>query len=79
MKCMDEFGQIVMTIFYEVDPSDVTKQAGDFGKVFKKTCKGKTKEDIGNWREALAKVATIAGLVTIQANGSFFRFLTITS
>ncbi|KFK22095.1 hypothetical protein AALP_AAs73230U000200 [Arabis alpina] len=61
MKCREELGQTVMTIFYKVDPSHVKKLAGDFGKVFKKTCAGKSKEDIQRWREALVKVATIAG------------------
>ncbi|CAN7075811.1 unnamed protein product [Brassica oleracea var. botrytis] len=46
MKCKEELSQTVMPVFYEVDPSDVKKQAGDFGKVFKKTCKGKTNEVI---------------------------------
>ncbi|CAF1787149.1 unnamed protein product [Brassica napus] len=61
MKCREEFGQTVMAIFYKVDPSDVKKLTGDFGKGFGRTCAGKTKEDIGRGREALAKVATIAG------------------
>ncbi|KAG7543766.1 Toll/interleukin-1 receptor homology (TIR) domain [Arabidopsis thaliana x Arabidopsis arenosa] len=61
MKCREELGQTVMTIFYDVDPTDVKKQTGDFGKVFKKTCKGKTKEDNKKWRNALEAVATIAG------------------
>ncbi|KAL0691801.1 hypothetical protein Bca4012_091480 [Brassica carinata] len=61
MKCKEELGQTVMPVFYEVDPSDVKKQAGDFGKVFKKTCKGKTNEVIVKWSQALAKVATLAG------------------
>ncbi|VVB14047.1 unnamed protein product [Arabis nemorensis] len=61
MKCRQELGQTVMAIFYKVDPSDVKKLSGDFGKVFKKTCAGRTEEDIGRWRQALAKVATIAG------------------
>ncbi|CAA7039734.1 unnamed protein product [Microthlaspi erraticum] len=61
MKSREELGQIVMAIFYKVDPSDVKKLTGDFGKVFKKTCAGKTNEDIGRWRQALARVATIAG------------------
>ena len=61
MKCREELGQTAMAIFYKVDPSDVKKLTGDFGKVFRRTCAGKTKEDIGRWREALAKVATIAG------------------
>ncbi|CAH8277391.1 unnamed protein product [Arabidopsis lyrata] len=61
MKCREELGQTVMTIFYDVDPTDVKKQTGDFGKVFKKTCKGKTKEDIKRWQNVLEAVATIAG------------------
>ncbi|CAA7031056.1 unnamed protein product [Microthlaspi erraticum] len=61
MKCRKELGQTVLAIFYRVDPSDVKKLAGDFGKVFKKTCAGKTKEVIEGWRQALANVATIAG------------------
>ncbi|XP_010442102.1 PREDICTED: disease resistance protein TAO1-like [Camelina sativa] len=61
MKCREELGQTVMVVFYKVDPSDVKKLNGDFGKIFKKTCVGKTKQDIGRWRQALAKVATIAG------------------
>ncbi|CAA0300175.1 unnamed protein product [Arabidopsis thaliana] len=67
--CLDELveimkkesGQKVITIFYEVDPTDVKKQKGDFGKAFKKTCKGKGKKKIKTWRKALEDVATIAG------------------
>ncbi|ESQ41079.1 hypothetical protein EUTSA_v10012489mg [Eutrema salsugineum] len=61
MKCREELGQTVMAIFYKVDPSDVKKLTGDFGRVFRKTCSGKKKEDTERWRQALAKVATIAG------------------
>ncbi|KAH0896234.1 hypothetical protein HID58_045802 [Brassica napus] len=61
MKCKEDLGQTVMPVFYEVDPSDVKKQTGDFGKVFKKTCKGKRNEVTRKWSEALAKVATLAG------------------
>ncbi|KAL1209282.1 Disease resistance protein TAO1 [Cardamine amara subsp. amara] len=67
--CLDELVEImkkeldqkVVTIFYEVDPTDVKKHTGYFGKVFKKTCKGKTKEKIETWRKALERVSTIAG------------------
>ncbi|CAN7005399.1 unnamed protein product, partial [Brassica rapa subsp. trilocularis] len=61
MKCREELGQTVLAVFYEVDPSDVKKLAGDFGRVFRKTCAGKTNECIERWRKAFAKVATIAG------------------
>ncbi|XP_013628701.1 PREDICTED: disease resistance protein TAO1-like isoform X1 [Brassica oleracea var. oleracea] len=61
MKCREELGQTVMVVFYKVDPSDVKKLTGYFGKVFRKTCVGKSKEDIGRWKETLAKVSTVAG------------------
>ncbi|CAN6900684.1 unnamed protein product [Brassica oleracea] len=61
MHCREEFGKTVMSIFYEVDPTDVKKQTGYFGKVFEKTCEGKTEEEIRRWKHALAEVAQIAG------------------
>ncbi|EOA33485.1 hypothetical protein CARUB_v10019662mg [Capsella rubella] len=61
MKCKKEFGLTVFAIFYEVDPSHVMKLTGEFGAVFEKTCKGRTKEDIRRWRQAFKEVATVAG------------------
>ena len=61
MKCKEELGQTVIPVFYKVDPSHVKKLRGYFGKVFEKTCEGKSKEDTEKWRHALEKVATIAG------------------
>ncbi|XP_022545824.1 probable disease resistance protein RPP1 [Brassica napus] len=61
MTCREEFGQTVISLFYEVDPTHVKKQTGDFGKVFKKTCVGKTKDEIQRWKHALTEVAQIAG------------------
>ncbi|CAN6888855.1 unnamed protein product [Brassica oleracea] len=64
MKCRDEDKQTVEVIFYEVDPSDVKKQKGDFGAVFEKTCAEKTTEEIERWRKALQIVAQLAGYHT---------------
>ncbi|CAA7053839.1 unnamed protein product [Microthlaspi erraticum] len=61
LKCKEDKGQIVMTIFYGVDPSDVRKQTGDFGKVFRETCRRKTEEERRRWSQALTVVGNIAG------------------
>ncbi|WZZ26560.1 hypothetical protein YC2023_009961 [Brassica napus] len=61
IKCREELGQIVMPIFYEVEPTDVKRQKEYFGSVFEKTCEGKSVEDIEKWKQALKEVATIAG------------------
>ncbi|KAL0794128.1 hypothetical protein Bca101_065505 [Brassica carinata] len=61
LKCKEDIGQIVMTIFYGVDPSEVRKQTGDFGKVFKETCRRKTEEERRRWSQALTDVGNIAG------------------
>ncbi|KFK26757.1 hypothetical protein AALP_AA8G289500 [Arabis alpina] len=52
---------MVIPIFYEVDPSHVRKQTGDFGKAFEITCEGKAEDHIERWKKALAKVAGLAG------------------
>ncbi|KAG7585198.1 Winged helix DNA-binding domain superfamily [Arabidopsis thaliana x Arabidopsis arenosa] len=60
-KCKEVMGQIVMTIFYGVDPSDVRKQTGDFGTVFKEISANKTEEERQRWSQALNDVGNIAG------------------
>ncbi|XP_018488401.2 disease resistance-like protein DSC2 isoform X2 [Raphanus sativus] len=64
MKCRDEDEQMVEVIFYEVDPSDVKKQKGDFGHGFKKTCAEKLTDEVERWRKALQNVAQLAGYHT---------------
>ncbi|CAA7026294.1 unnamed protein product [Microthlaspi erraticum] len=61
LNCKEEFGQIVIPVFYGLDPSDVRKQTGDFGKIFEKTCNNKTEEVKNRWKEALTDVANILG------------------
>ncbi|XP_010449692.1 PREDICTED: disease resistance protein RLM3-like isoform X2 [Camelina sativa] len=60
-ECHEEFDQMVIPIFYKVDPSHVRKQTGQFGKVFGETCIGRTENEIRKWMRALAEVANLAG------------------
>ncbi|KAG2325160.1 hypothetical protein Bca52824_007888 [Brassica carinata] len=61
LKCKEDQGKIVMTIFYKVDPSCVRKHNGDFGSIFKTTCEGKSEEVKLRWTKALTDVANIEG------------------
>ncbi|XP_013606146.1 PREDICTED: disease resistance protein RPS6-like isoform X2 [Brassica oleracea var. oleracea] len=60
-KCKDIFGQLVIPIFYRLDPTHVRKQTGDFGEVFDKTCHIKTEDKKNQWKQALTDVANIHG------------------
>ncbi|GKB48495.1 Toll/interleukin-1 receptor domain-containing protein [Tanacetum coccineum] len=52
--------QIVMPIFYDVDPSDIRKQKRKFGKAFaKQEAENVTKA--GSWRKALVDASNISG------------------
>ncbi|PWA51806.1 toll/interleukin-1 receptor (TIR) domain-containing protein [Artemisia annua] len=60
MRCRADNGQIVMPIFYDVDPSDVRKQKGEFGKAFaKQEAESVTKAEL--WRKALVDASNISG------------------
>nr|VDD29412.1 unnamed protein product [Brassica oleracea] len=61
LKCKETMGQIVMTIFYGVEPSDVRFQTGDFGIAFNETCADKPDEERQKWSKALKNVGNIAG------------------
>ena len=64
LECMTKRGQIVIPIFYHVDPSDVRKQTGTFGEAFSKhqTNLKDEMERVNGWRSALKDVTLLAGL-----------------
>ena len=60
MECMREKGQIVLPVFYHVDPSDVRKQTGSFGEAFA----GYTnvaEERLQRWKAALREAGSLSG------------------
>jgi len=69
MECHRTHGQVVVPIFYDVDPSVVHQQKGTFGEVLKATAK-KIYSDSGEemveymlsrWTSALTQAANLSG------------------
>ncbi|XP_022148564.1 TMV resistance protein N-like [Momordica charantia] len=64
MGCMERLnGQMVLPVFYDVDPSEVRKQDGGFGEAFTKH-EERFKEDlekVQRWRKALTEAANLSG------------------
>ncbi|PON88503.1 hypothetical protein TorRG33x02_157170, partial [Trema orientale] len=64
LDCMKTKGQIVIPIFYHVDPFDVRKQTGTFGEAFANHEQNfeDDMEKVKSWKDALAEVSNLAGL-----------------
>ncbi|XP_070662661.1 toll/interleukin-1 receptor-like protein [Malus domestica] len=58
MTCRHTLGQIVLPIFYHVDPSHVRKQTGSFAQSF---LKHTHKKKVERWRVALTKASYLFG------------------
>ena len=63
LECEKTLKRKILPVFYDVDPSDVRHQRGFFAEAFKEHEEryGKGSEKVQNWREALSKVADLAG------------------
>ncbi|XP_024176868.1 TMV resistance protein N-like isoform X1 [Rosa chinensis] len=61
-ECMEERGTI-LPIFYEVEPSHVRHQRGSFAEAFDEHEEklGEGNKEVEGWRDALTKVANLAG------------------
>ena len=60
LECKDANGQIVIPVFYHIDPSDVRKQTGSFEDAFvnhENVCQ----EEKQRWRAALTKASNLSG------------------
>ncbi|EOA15004.1 hypothetical protein CARUB_v10028353mg [Capsella rubella] len=69
VTCKEESGQLVLPIFYGLDPSHVRKQTGKFGEAFAKSCQIKTEAVKNQWQQALILVANLLG----YHSQNFFR------
>ncbi|KAG7944908.1 hypothetical protein I3843_15G127200 [Carya illinoinensis] len=63
-ECMDTIKQIVLPVFYKLDPSDVRHQKESFGVAFAKLKdRFKGKVEVQKWEAALEELANMAGMV----------------
>ncbi|EEF43640.1 leucine-rich repeat-containing protein, putative [Ricinus communis] len=63
LECMKNRGQMVIPVFYRVDPSHVRNQTGSFEDVFARheESLSVSKEKVQSWRAALKEVANLSG------------------
>ncbi|GLU11234.1 hypothetical protein SLE2022_279930 [Rubroshorea leprosula] len=68
LDCREKLGQIVLPIFFHVEPSDVCKQRGSFGEAF--VCHQKVPvEKVERWKTALTNAASLSGFDLQTFNG----------
>ncbi|KAH9783051.1 Disease resistance-like protein DSC1 [Citrus sinensis] len=60
LDCKKMNGQIVIPVFYHVDPSDVRKQSGSFGEAFVEYEKN-FPHKVQKWRDALTEASSLSG------------------
>ncbi|KAK7266100.1 hypothetical protein RIF29_18740 [Crotalaria pallida] len=64
IECMERNNQIVLPVFYNVSPSDVRHQRGEYGIALadhEEKYKDRTVNDVQKWRDALKKAAQLSG------------------
>ncbi|KAL3744253.1 hypothetical protein ACJRO7_013501 [Eucalyptus globulus] len=61
IDCMKSAGQVVLPIFYRVEPADVQYQKGSFGKAFSHLSGKYYEGDVAKWKQALQEVAFLKG------------------
>ncbi|PRQ59962.1 putative TIR domain, winged helix-turn-helix DNA-binding domain-containing protein [Rosa chinensis] len=63
LDCMDKKKQMVLPIFYDVDPSDLRKIKGKYAEAFAKHGENPNidKEEVKSWRSSVNRVADLSG------------------
>jgi hypothetical protein len=70
MECHRTIGQLVLPVFYDVDPSQVRRQTGEFGQAFQNALNKLYKVDefmVPKWRDSLRDAAGLAGFVVLNS------------
>ncbi|CAJ2651357.1 unnamed protein product [Trifolium pratense] len=75
IECKKERGQIVIPVFYKIDPSHVRNQRGTYENLFAEHLKTKNSYKVFNWRSALTEAANLAGwdFQTYRSESQFIK------
>lgn len=60
MECKDRYQQIVIPVFYNIDPSDVRHQKGSYAEALAQH-DSNYQEEVLDWKYALNKAANLSG------------------
>ncbi|XP_068323680.1 disease resistance-like protein DSC1 [Pyrus communis] len=77
LECKDRYGQIVVPIFYGIDPSHVRKQQGSYGDAFAQLEQRfkDSMDKVLKWRAALTVAADISGFDASNKTGTEAGFV----
>ncbi|XP_031122161.1 TMV resistance protein N-like isoform X2 [Ipomoea triloba] len=76
LDCKKNLQQMVLPIFYNVDPSEVRKQTGEFGKALARHRQRFDDQKIDEWKVALTTVADLSGWdLQTMTNGYESKFI----
>ncbi|XP_061342221.1 probable disease resistance protein RPP1 [Gastrolobium bilobum] len=77
LDCRKEKNQLVLPIFYDVDPSDVRRQTGAYGEAMARheDRSRKDSEKVRRWRSALSEVANLSGLQFRNGDGYEYELI----
>ncbi|WJX43245.1 hypothetical protein P8452_30376 [Trifolium repens] len=70
LDCGRSIGQVVLPVFYAVDPSDVRRQIGIFGKAFEDLIAQRilTNNELTRYKEALIEASSIDGFLVMSSS-----------
>lgn len=61
LGCRKRSGQMVLPIFFDVDPTDVRNHTGSFGEAFYHKHQDIDKDNLQGWKDALIEAANLSG------------------
>ncbi|XP_024024863.1 TMV resistance protein N isoform X2 [Morus notabilis] len=77
LKCKNERGQIVLPVFYNMDPSDIRKQKGSYAIAFAAHEKRFEPNKVKEWRNALIAAADLYGFHSQDENHEVRDFVAL--